>query len=135
MNNYHIGNSEYFPNIGKITYEGPESDNPLAFKFYDPDRIIAGKPMKEHLRFSIAYWHSFCANGSDPFGAPTLKFPWDTDDLLQSAKNRADAAFEFITKIGAPYYAFHDADVAPQGTSATEYVDNYRLIAEYLKEL
>ena len=135
MNNYHIGNSEYFPNIGKITYEGPESDNPLAFKFYDPDRIIAGKPMKEHLRFSIAYWHSFCANGSDPFGAPTLKFPWDTDDLLQSAKNRADAAFEFITKIGAPYYTFHDADVAPQGTSATEYVDNYHIIAEYLKEL
>jgi xylose isomerase len=135
MNNYFVGNTEYFPNIGKICYEGAESDNPLAFKFYDPDRIVGKKSMKEHLRFSIAYWHSFCANGTDPFGSATMHFPWDTTETMQSAKNRADAAFEFITKIGAPFYAFHDADVAPQGSSATEYVDNYRTIAEYLKQL
>lgn len=135
MKNVFIGNHEYFKGIGKIEFEGPCSDNPLAFKFYDPKRVVAGKTMEEHLRFSIAYWHSFCADGTDPFGKPTMNFPWRDADPMRAAKNKAEAAFEFITKIGAPFYAFHDIDVAPEGESAGEYERNYLEIAELLGEL
>jgi xylose isomerase len=109
-----IGNKEYFKGIDQIQYEGPQSKNPLAFKWYDANKVVAGKSMKEHLRFAVAYWHTLCGNGSDPFGtAGTKVFPWDEPgDLMDKNKARLDAAFEFITKIGAPFYCFHDTDLA-----------------------
>jgi len=135
MNNYFIGNQEYFKGIGKIKFEGPISDNPLAFKFYNPEKIIAGKTMEEHLRFSVAYWHSFCADGTDPFGKSTMVFPWRDKDPMTAAKKKAEAAFEFFTKIGAPFYAFHDVDASPEGDTAAEYEANYTEVASYLKKL
>jgi len=135
MKDYFVGNTEYFKGIGKIQYEGAKSDNPLAFKFYDPKKIVRGKTMEEHLRFSVAYWHSFCADGTDPFGRATQTYPWRDSDPSRNARNKAEAAFEFITKLGAPFYAFHDADVAYDGETAAEYEKYYLEIAEYLKEL
>jgi xylose isomerase len=111
------GNKEAYPGIGKIEYEGKNSKNPLAFRWYNPDEIVSGKKMKDHLRFAIAYWHSFCGDGSDPFGEATHIFPWkDTGSIDDKIKMRLDAAFEFITKIGAGYYCFHDVDVVGGGT-------------------
>ena len=111
------GNKEYFPGIGQIQYEGPESRNPLAFKWYDENRVVAGKTMKEHLRFAVAYWHTFCAEGADPFGPGTHRFPWvGASNPLDAAKEKMDAAFEFISKLGAPFYCFHDTDVVGDGT-------------------
>lgn len=122
----------YFPNIGKIPFEGKDSDNPLAFRFYDENRIIAGKTMKEHFKFSIAYWHSFCGTGGDPFGPGTIAHPWDASaDPIQRAKDKMDAAFEFITKIGAPYYCFHDLDLIDEGPSLAEYEKRMQIITEY----
>lgn len=110
--NYVTGPTEFFKGIGKIAYEGLASDNPLAFRWYDEQKLVAGKPMKEWLRFACAYWHSFCGSGADPFGAPTHIFPWDLkSDPIERAKDKADAAFEFMTKLGLPYYCFHDVDV------------------------
>jgi xylose isomerase len=131
---YFVGNKEYFKNIGKIKFEGKNSDNPLAFKYYDAEKKINGKSMKEHLRFATAYWHSFCANGTDPFGQATIEFPFTDTDPMQNAKNKADAAFEFFTKIGTPYYCFHDADVAPEGDSAATYLKNYLEMSDFLLE-
>jgi len=106
------GDKEYFKGIGQIKYEGPESDNPLAFRWYDENRVVAGKKLKDHLRYSCAYWHSFCGTGADPFGGPSHIFPWDAKaDAVERAKDKMDAAFEFMTKIGLPYYCFHDVDV------------------------
>lgn len=111
------GDKEYFPGIEKIAYEGTESKNPLAFKWYDENRVIAGKTMKEHLRFAVAYWHTFCGDGGDPFGPGTHKFPWGNQaDMIDAAKSKMDAAFEFITKLGVPYYCFHDTDVVGDGS-------------------
>ncbi|MFT4857276.1 MAG: xylose isomerase [Algoriphagus sp.] len=125
----------YFSNIGKIPFEGKDSDNPLAFRFYDESRMIAGKTMKEHFKFAIAYWHSFCGTGGDPFGPGTIKHPWDVaSDPVQRAKDKMDAAFEFITKIGAPYYCFHDIDLIDEGTSLSEYEKHMQLITDYAKE-
>ncbi|PKL10502.1 MAG: xylose isomerase [Spirochaetae bacterium HGW-Spirochaetae-8] len=135
MESFYTGDMEYFKGIGKIEFEGPASDNPLAFKFYNPNQIVAGKTMAEHLRFSVAYWHSFCADGTDPFGRATMTFPWKDHDPMQAALNKADAAFEFCTKLGVPFYAFHDTDVAPEGDSAAEYEKNYLTVASYLKKL
>lgn len=135
MSDIFIGNQEFFKGIGKIPYEGPASDNPLAFKFYDPKKIVAGKSMEDHLRFSIAYWHSFCADGTDPFGKATMHFPWNDPDPMVAAKKKAEAAFEFFTKIGAPFYAFHDIDASPEGKTAAEYEANYIEVAAYLKKL
>ncbi len=135
MSDFFIGSQEYFKGIGKISYEGPESDNPLAFKFYDPKKMVAGKSMEEHLRFSIAYWHSFCADGNDPFGNATMEFPWKDADPMTGAKKKAEAAFEFFTKIGAPFYAFHDIDASVEGENAAEYEANYLEVAHYLKKL
>ena len=102
------GNTEYFKSIGQVKFEGLESDNPLAFRWYDENRLIAGKTMKEYLRFACAYWHSFCGNGADPFGAPTHIFPWNVKaDAVERAKDKADAAFEFITKLGMPLKLLH----------------------------
>jgi xylose isomerase len=115
--NYFVGNKEFFPGIGKIKFEGPDSRNPLAFKWYDENRLIGGKTMKEHLRFAVAYWHTFCGTGGDPFGPGTQLFPWDVPaELMDQNKARMDAAFEFITKIGIPYYCFHDTDVVGDGS-------------------
>jgi xylose isomerase len=117
----HIGTREYFPGISRIEYEGPESDNPLAFKAYDADRVIAGKSMAEHLRFAICYWHTFCADGNDPFGPGTRNYAWkEKQDPLSAAEDKLDAAFEFFTKVGVPYYCFHDRDLAPEGKSVAE---------------
>jgi xylose isomerase len=111
------GNKEYFPEIKQIKYEGPESRNPLAFKWYDENRTVGSKTMKEHLRFAVAYWHTFCGTGGDPFGPGTKKFPWDgASDPLDAAKERIDAAFEFITKMTIPFYCFHDVDLAGDGS-------------------
>ena len=132
--NYFIGDQEYFKGIGKIKFEGANSDNPLAFKFYDKDKKISGKTMEEHLKFACAYWHSFCANGSDPFGASTISFPFSDKNPMIEAEKKADAAFEFFTKIGTPYYCFHDADVAPEGNNTDEYVKNYIKITDLFLE-
>jgi xylose isomerase len=102
---------EYYPGIGKITFEGKKSKNPLAFRWYDPEQVVSGKKMKDHLRFAIAYWHSFCGDGTDQFGNATHQYPWNDASPEDRIKMRLDAAFEFITKIGAPYYCFHDVDV------------------------
>jgi len=107
---------EFYPNIGKIEYEGIKSKNPLAFRWYNPEAIVGGKKMKEHLRFAIAFWHSFCGDGSDPFGNATRIYPWDNLSLDDKIKQRLEAAFEFFTKIGAEFYCFHDVDVVGNGT-------------------
>lgn len=129
------GNTEYFPGIGTIGYEGRDSDNPLAFKWYDENAMVAGKTMKEHLRFAIAYWHTFCGTGGDPFGPGTKAFPWlEGADADLRAKNKMDAAFEFITKVGAPYYCFHDFDLVEEGDSFAESTRRLEAIVEYAKE-
>jgi xylose isomerase len=110
------GKKEAYPGIGKIEYEGKKSKNPLAFRWYNPEEEVAGKQMKDHLRFAVAYWHSFCGDGSDPFGNATRIFPWDDAKNDDKTKQKLDAAFEFITKIGAGYYCFHDTDVVGDGT-------------------
>lgn len=130
-----IGEKEYFPGIGKISYEGPESDNPLAFKYYDENRVVAGKTMKDHLRFAIAYWHTFNQTGSDPFGPGTITFPWDTAETAeQRARDKMDAAFEFITKLGVPFYCFHDVDLVDEGSSRSETRNRLFSIVEYAKQ-
>ena len=108
------GSKEYFPGIGQIKYEGPESKNPLAFKYYDAEKVVMGKKMKDWLKFTVAYWHSFCADGGDPFGSGTREFTWKTPE------EKVDAAFEFITKLGCGYYAWHDRDICPEGTSPAD---------------
>jgi xylose isomerase len=116
-----LGDKEYFKGIGQIPFEGKESDNPLAFKYYDRTKKVGKKTMEEHLRFAIAYWHTFCGTGGDPFGAPTKNFPWmENSDALQCAFDKMDAAFEFITKIGAPYYCFHDYDLVAEAATLKE---------------
>ncbi len=110
------GKNEVYPGIGKIEYEGKKSKNPLAFKWYNAEEKVGGKKMKDHLRFAIAYWHSFCGDGSDPFGNATRFYPWKDAKNDDKTKQRLDAAFEFITKIGAAYYCFHDTDVVGDGS-------------------
>ncbi|NCN05705.1 MAG: xylose isomerase [Spirochaetales bacterium] len=129
-----IGKKEYFPGIGPISYEGPQSDNPLAFKFYNPSEKIGKKTMADHLRFAVAYWHSFNANGTDPFGAATIQYPWDGEkNPLAQAEMKADGAFEFITKLGTPFYCFHDVDAAPDAESVAEYEKNLQTVVAGLK--
>ncbi|PWL16396.1 xylose isomerase [Falsochrobactrum shanghaiense] len=109
----------FFGDIQKVRYEGPDSDNPLAFRHYNPDEIVLGKRLEDHLRFAIAYWHSFAWEGGDPFGGRTFDRPWHKNGL-EAAKLKADVAFEFFSLLGAPFYCFHDADVRPEGDSFTE---------------
>jgi xylose isomerase len=125
--------NEYFPNIEKIPFEGKESTNPFAFKYYNPDLVVQdGKTMKEYFRFAIAYWHTFCCTGNDPFGPGTKNFPWNTaTEPIQRAKSKMDAAFEFIHKIGAPYYCFHDFDLVDEGSSITESETRLQTMVEY----
>ena len=126
---------EYYKGISKIKFEGPESDNPLAFKYYDPEKVVAGKTMKEHFKFAIAYWHSFCGVGSDPFGPGTQNFEWDkSPDPVQAAKDKADAAFEFISKMGFEYFCFHDYDLIKEGSSLMDSEKRLNAIVEYIKE-
>lgn len=134
MANILLGDKEFFKGVGQIKYEGPESDNPLAYRWYDEQKIVAGKTLKEHLRFAVAYWHSFCGNGSDPFGSPTHIFPWDEkSDPVARAKDKMDAAFEFMTKINLPYYCFHDVDVVDYGNDIQENEKRLQTLVEYAK--
>jgi xylose isomerase len=130
-----IGDKEYFPGVGKIAYEGPESDNPLSFKWYDESRVVAGKTLKDHFKFAVCYWHTFCGAGHDPFGPGPFVFPWSAGaDALSRAKMKADAAFEFITKLGVPYYCFHDIDMVEEGSSRAETSKRLVDIVEYAKQ-
>ena len=130
-----LGDKEYFKGIGDIKFEGKESDNPLAFKYYNPDQVVAGKTMREHFKFAIAYWHTFCGQGSDPFGPGTQSFEWDkSTDAVQAAKDKADAAFEFISKMGFDYFCFHDFDLIQEASTFTESEKRLATITEYLKE-
>ena len=130
-----IGAKEYFPGIGKIQCEGAKSNNPLAFKYYDENAVVAGKTMKEHLRFAIAYWHTFCGSGADPFGAGTMPLPWmKASNPMQAAKDKLDAAFEFVGKLGVPFYFFHDRDIAPEGNSVAESEKNLQEIVALAKQ-
>ncbi|MBS3733611.1 MAG: xylose isomerase [Phycisphaerae bacterium] len=113
-----------FPGVEKVAYEGPESKKPLAFKHYNPDERVEGKPMREHLRFSVAYWHSFCNGGDDPFGTETRQMPWADDDPMQAARNKVTACFELCEKLGVQFYCFHDRDVAPEGDTLAETNEN-----------
>jgi xylose isomerase len=129
------GDTEYFKGIGQIQFEGRSSDNPLAFKWYDANAVVAGKRMQEHLRFAVAYWHTFCGTGADPFGGGTKMFPWlEGPDADSRAKAKMDAAFEFITKVGAPFYCFHDSDLVEEGPDFGESTRRLQAIVEYAKQ-
>lgn len=124
----------YFPNIEKIKYEGTKTDNPFAFRHYNPEEIILGKTMKDHMRFSIAYWHTFVNDGNDPFGQGVNERTWLTEDPMQTAKNRVEASFEFYQKLGVEYFCFHDMDVAPFGDSLEEFFSNLDVIVALIEE-
>ena len=126
---------EYFPEIGKIPFEGPESKNPMAFHYYDAERVVAGKKMKDWMRFAMAWWHTLCAEGGDQFGPGTKKFPWNEGaNALEIAKHKADAGFEIMQKLGVPYFCFHDVDLIAEGASVEEYEANLAAITDYLKQ-
>ncbi|MBT1689042.1 xylose isomerase [Dawidia soli] len=130
-----LGDKEYFKGVGQIKYEGKESDNPLAFKFYDAKRKIGKKTMEEHFRFAIAYWHTFCGTGGDPFGPGTKNFPWNQrEDAVERAFDKMDAAFEFITKIGVPFYCFHDYDLVDEASTLKESEGRLAKVVEYAKK-
>lgn len=125
---------EFFPGIGKIQFEGPESKNPLAFHYYDENKMVMGKKLKDHLRFSMAYWHTLCAEGGDPFGGGTKTFPWnDSADAITRAKYKMDAAFEFMTKCSIPYYCFHDVDVVDEAPTMAEFEKRLETMVDYAK--
>ncbi|MEJ6980945.1 xylose isomerase [Pedobacter sp. P351] len=129
------GDTEFFKGISQIKFEGLESDNPLAFRWYDENRVVAGKTLKDHFRFAGAYWHSFVGNGADPFGAPTHAFPWDKkSDPVEKAKDKMDAAFEFLTKMNLPYYCFHDLDVVEYGNDIIENDRRLQALVDYAKQ-
>ena len=130
-----LSSKEYFKAIDPIKFEGKESDNPLAFKYYNPSQIVAGKTMREHFKFAIAYWHTFCGQGSDPFGPGTQNFAWDqSSDPIQAAKDKADAAFEFIGKMGFDYFCFHDYDLIQEAPTFAESERRLATIVEYIKQ-
>jgi len=125
----------YFKNIDKIKFEGRDSKNPLAFKWYDENRVVGGKTLKEHLRFATAYWHTFNNKGGDPFGAPTEVFAWDQHaDAIDRAKAKMDAAFEFMSKLGTPYYCFHDVDVVDEAPTLAEFEKRMQTMVDYAKQ-
>ena len=130
-----MATKEYFPGIGKIKFEGKESMNPMAYRYYDAEKVIMGKKMKDWLKFAMAWWHTLCAEGGDQFGGGTKQFPWNGDsDALQAAKNKLDAGFEFMQKMGIEYYCFHDVDLISEGASIEEYEANLKAIVAYAKE-
>jgi len=132
---YLVGEKEFFPGIKKIKFEGTESKNPLSYKYYDENKMVQGKSMKDHFRFAVAYWHSLCGTGGDPFGGGTKDFPWalQSDPVVQ-AKEKMDAAFEFISKMGIPYYCFHDFDLIQEGDSISESEKRLQIMCDYAKE-
>ncbi|OIN58111.1 xylose isomerase [Arsenicibacter rosenii] len=135
MANITLGDQEYFKGIGAIAYEGPKSKNPLAFKWYNPELVVGGKTLRDQLRYAISYWHTFCGTGGDPFGPGTRVFAWDqSNDAVTRAKLKMDAAFEFFTKIGAPYYCFHDVDLVDEGPTVAEYESRMQAIVDYAKQ-
>src|SRR6201986_621684 len=129
------GQKEFFKGVGQIKYEGPGTTNPLAYRWYDANKVVAGKTMKDHLRFAVAYWHSFVGNGADPFGEPTHIFPWNEKaDAVGRAKDKMDAAFEFITKLGLPYYCFHDVDVVDYTNDVADNEKRLQTLVDYAQE-
>ena len=129
------GDKEFYKGVSKINYEGKESNNPFAYKYYNPDQLVMGKTMREHFKFAIAYWHSFCGQGADPFGPGTQKFPWDqSNDPLQRARDKADAAFELITKLGFDYFCFHDVDLVDEADNLIETEKRLHKIADYISQ-
>ena len=130
-----MANKEYFPNLGKIPFEGKDSKNPLAFHYYNPEQVVAGKKMKDWLKFSMAWWHTLCAEGGDQFGGGTKTFPWNEGaTALERAKNKMDAGFEIMQKIGFEYYCFHDVDLIDEAATPEEYEANMKAIVEYAKQ-
>ena len=128
-------NKEYFKGIKKIPFEGKGSDNPLAFKFYDPERVVAGKKLKDHFKFAMAYWHTLCNEGGDPFGSGTQVFPWNTsNDPVQRAKDKADAAFEFLEKMGFDYFCFHDVDLVDEADDLAKTEKRLHEVSDYIKQ-
>ena len=125
---------EYFPGLKKVKFEGKDSKNPMAFHYYDENKVIMGKKMKDWLRFAMAWWHTLCAEGADQFGGGTKSFPWMADDALQTAKNKVDAGFELMQKLGIPYFCFHDVDLISEGKNVAEYEANMKAIVAYIKE-
>ena len=126
---------EFFPEIGKIPFLGKESRNPMSFRYYNPEQVVLGKKMKDWLKFSMAWWHTLCAEGADQFGGGTKTFPWnESTDPMQAAKDKVDAGFEFMQKIGIEYYCFHDVDLVSEASSISEYEKNLKEIVAYLKE-
>ncbi len=129
-----MATKEYFPGIGKIKFEGKDSKNPMAFHYYDPEKVVLGKKMKDWLKFAMAWWHTLCAEGGDQFGGTTKKFPWNEGtDAVTIAKQKADAGFEFMQKMGIEYFCFHDIDLVSEGNSIEEYEHNLKEIVDYLK--
>jgi xylose isomerase len=129
------GDKEFFKGIKQIKFEGVESDNPLAFRWYDENKTVAGKTMKEYLRFACAYWHSFNGDGADPFGEPTHLFPWnEKSDPIERAKDKMDAAFEFITKLNLPFYCFHDVDVVDYTNDISDNEKRLQALTGYAKQ-
>ena len=130
-----LGQKEYFKGIPPIKYEGKESDNPLAFQYYDENKVVRGKTMKEHFKFAVAWWRTLCGTGGDPFGPGTKKFPWMVSaDPMQQAKDKMDAGFEFISKMGIPYYCFHDYDLVEEGKTLSESERRLHQITDYAAE-
>ena len=130
-----MATKEFFPGIGKIQFEGKESKNPMAFRYYDANKVVLGKTMAEWLKFSMAWWHTLCAEGADQFGGGTKTFPWNGAACpIQAAKDKVDAGFEFMQKIGIEYYCFHDVDLVDEGANVEEYEANLKQIVAYLKE-
>ncbi len=127
--------SQFFDQVEKIRFEGPQSTNPLAFHHYNPDEIILGKRMEDHLRLAVCYWHTFCWGGTDMFGINAFDRPWQrTGDAMAQARLKAEVAFEFFGKLGAPYYCFHDTDVIPQSDTVKQYLDNMAAMTELLAQ-
>ena len=130
-----MATKEFFPGIGKIQFEGKESKNPMAFRYYDAEKVVMGKPMKEWLKFAMAWWHTLCAEGADQFGGGTKTFPWNGAACpVQVAKDKVDAGFEFMQKIGIEYYCFHDVDLVDEGATVEEYEARLKEVVAYLKE-
>ncbi|MET0618494.1 MAG: xylose isomerase, partial [Luteibacter sp.] len=125
----------YFSKVPKIAFEGPGSDNPLAFHYYDANKQVLGKSMAEHLRLAVCYWHTFVWPGSDVFGAGTFDRPWHSaGDPMDKAREKADAAFDFFSRLGTPFYTFHDTDVAPEGANLAEYKNNFAAMVDVLEK-
>ncbi|MFN0016095.1 MAG: xylose isomerase, partial [Saprospiraceae bacterium] len=130
-----MGKHDYFPEIGQIRFEGRDTDNPLAYRYYDETRVVAGKSMREHFRFAVAFWHSLCGTGGDPFGRATRQLPWmQAADPMQQARDKMDAAFELITKLGLPYFCFHDYDLVEEADTLTQTEQRLHAIGAYAKE-